>query len=67
MGSSERAPIYIRITVAGKRAEISTKRSIDPAKWNAAKNAMKGSSDEAKELNSYLQTIKMKVYQHHPN
>ena len=28
------APIYVRITINGKRAELSAKRSIDPSKWN---------------------------------
>ena len=32
---SERAPIYLRITVNGKRAEQSIKRSIDTERWDS--------------------------------
>ena len=31
---NQKAPIYLRITVDGKRSEISINRSIDPAQWN---------------------------------
>ena len=32
--SRNEVPIYMRITVNGKRAEMSTFRYIDPEKWN---------------------------------
>ena len=39
------APIYMRITVDGERAEISIKRTIDPAYWDGVKgNAKTGFS-----------------------
>jgi hypothetical protein len=28
------APIYLRITVNGERAEISTNRKVDPSSWD---------------------------------
>ena len=31
-------PIYLRITIDGKRAEISTKRTIEIEKWNVKAN-----------------------------
>lgn len=33
------APICMRITINGKRAEVQIKRSIDVTKWNTQKNA----------------------------
>ena len=55
-------PIYVRITINGKRAEFSTKRTIEPTKWNNAKGRAKGSNEQIKSLNKYLDTIQAKVY-----
>ena len=29
-------PVYLRITVAGKRTEVATGRECEPGRWNAA-------------------------------
>ena len=50
------APIYVRITINGKRAELSAKRSIDPSKWNTKKGRSKGTNEQSKSLNKYLDT-----------
>jgi site-specific recombinase XerD len=55
-------PIYMRITVDGKRNEISTKRKIEPKLWNPEAMAMKGNSEDARILNNYLDNLKNKVY-----
>ena len=55
-------PIYSRITVDGKRFESSTNRFIEPLKWSAEANKMKGNTDEARSINSYLDILKGKVY-----
>ena len=55
-------PIYVRITINGKRAEFSAKRTIEPIKWNNAKGRAKGSNEQIKALNKYLDTIQAKVY-----
>jgi len=34
--------LYLRIAVAGKRAEVSTGREIDSNRWSSAANRMKG-------------------------
>jgi hypothetical protein len=57
------APIYMRITVDGERAEISTKRSIDPDQWNDIKGCAKTGVPYAKELNYYLEQLRHKVYE----
>ncbi len=40
--------IYIRITVNGSIAEVSTKRKCDPSKWNAAAGRVEGKTEFAK-------------------
>ena len=55
-------PIYIRVTVDGERIEFSTKRYTHPDKWSIEGNRMKGTSAETKATNSFLDTLKAKVY-----
>jgi len=55
-------PIYIRVTVDGERIELSTKRFTVPEKWSVEGSCMKGYSAEAKSINSYLDSLKAKVY-----
>ena len=65
MGSDNTAPIYLRITVNGKRAEVSTKRTVAPDKWNTGKGYVRGTTEDVKALNAYLDTLRSKVYEHH--
>lgn len=60
-----KAPIYCRITVDGERAEISIKRSIEPARWNPESNRVKGISEEVKSINSYIDIVQGKLYDTH--
>ena len=55
-------PIYIRVTIDGERIELSTKRYTLPEKWSVEGSCMKGSSAEAKSTNSFLDSLKAKVY-----
>ncbi|MDD3323092.1 MAG: site-specific integrase [Paludibacter sp.] len=55
-------PIYIRVTIDGERIELSTKRYTHPDKWSKEGSCMKGSSVEARSINSYLDSLKAKVY-----
>jgi integrase len=50
-----KVPIYVRITVNGHRTDLSVKRSIDPANWNASRGMAKGSKQEVTNLNNYLE------------
>jgi site-specific recombinase XerD len=54
-------PIYLRITVKGKRAEISIKRTVEPNKWNSSGSRMKGTTEDVKKFNSYLDTLTGKL------
>lgn len=55
-------PIYLRITLNGQRIEISTKRFVEVAKWSVDHGRMKGSSEDARAINTYLDILKGKVY-----
>ena len=54
-------PIYTRITVNGKRVEMSTGRFIDPSKWSTSAGKMKGQSEEARSVNRQLDMLKVKI------
>ena len=55
-------PIYLRVTIDGRSTELSTKRFIDPEKWNGKGQRHKGFSEEAKSFNCFLETFKQSVY-----
>ena len=56
-------PIYMRITVKGKRAEMTTARECEPARWNAKAGKAIGTKEEVKLLNTYLDQLQTSVYQ----
>lgn len=57
-----RAPIYLRITVNGKRSQISIKRKVDIEKWNTEAGKVIGKSLEVKEINRYLTSLEHKIF-----
>lgn len=54
-------PIYVRLTVNGERLEFSSKKFIDKGKWSPELAKMKGSTEEARSINSYLDMMRSKV------
>jgi hypothetical protein len=46
----------------GVRIELSTSKFIDNSKWNKAAGKIKGTTEEARTINSYLDILKNKVY-----
>src|SRR5690606_30415957 len=56
-----KAPIYARVTVNGKRTEISVKRAIAVSGWDAKKDLAKGSREETTDLNRFLTRFKAKI------
>ena len=56
--------IFMRITVDGERAEISTHQSVKSHLWNQGKATTKGVSDSSKQINDYVEHLKLKVYQY---
>ena len=58
-------PIYMRITVAGEPKEVSTGRDCDPVRWNAKANRAKGTKEDIRNLNAYLDTLERQVADAH--
>jgi hypothetical protein len=54
-------PIYTRITVNGQRIELSTNRFVEISKWSTEAGKMKGSSVEARSINTHLDIFKIKI------
>ena len=61
MNADGKLPIYIRLTVNGQRLEFSSKKFIEKSKWSPEMTKMKGQSEEARSVNSYLEMIRSKV------
>ena len=55
------APVMMRITVNSVRADVAIKRSIPPELWNSEKGKAIEKRRECKELNLYLDTVRMRV------
>ncbi len=62
--NNNKAPIYVRITVDGIRSELSIKRSIELDRWIPSAGKVKGTNEETKSINSYIDTIRIKIYEH---
>ena len=54
MNSKNEAPLYGRITINGKRAEISLKHSIPPAKWDEKKAQVRGNKEDVALINKTI-------------
>lgn len=59
--SSSHAPIYMRITVNGARAEFSTGKIVEISKWHPVLTRMRGNSEEARVINNHLDILKSTV------
>ena len=54
-------PIYTRITINGKRVELSTSRFVEISKWSVEFGVMKGNSEEARLINGHLNAIRTQI------
>ncbi|AXP82728.1 site-specific tyrosine recombinase XerC [Mariniflexile rhizosphaerae] len=54
-------PIYTRITIDGKRIELSTNRFVEISKWSTEASKMKGTSEEARSINNHLDLLKNQI------
>lgn len=57
-------PIYLRVTIEGKRFEVATHRHAKPSDWSPSAGKVKGRSEIAIETNMALDDIKRKVYEY---
>jgi site-specific recombinase XerD len=55
------AAVYIRITVDGKRTEMSTKIYIEADRWNTEKGRVKGTNESSKFLNHSIEVFEQKL------
>lgn len=55
-------PLYARVTVIGKRAEISLKKKVNPKKWDAKSGFMKGSGDDVRTVNNYINQVTNEIF-----
>lgn len=57
------AIIYARVTVNGKRVNISLKRKVDITSWNTGRQRVQGTSKIAREINQYLDQVQIQLFQ----
>lgn len=55
-------PIYLRITVDGIPKEIATKRNCDTERWNIHAQRSRGTNEDARSLNAFLDTLERQVH-----
>lgn len=60
-------PITCRITINGERTEFVVQMTIEYDNWDFIRYRAKGTSKQARELNSYLDFIKSKLIEHKNN
>ena len=58
-----KAPVFLRITMNGLRADTSIKYHISPQLWNTAKGRALENSREGKEVNRMLEAIGFNIMQ----
>lgn len=60
---NNRTRIYVRITINGKRANISLKYKADTRLWDAKRQRAKGNSEESRAFNHYLDQVHSQIVQ----
>ena len=57
------APIYARITINGRRAEFSIKRSLIPNEWDPARGRSSKKTKKAISLNEYIDEVWSRIHE----
>ncbi len=57
--------VYLRLVIDTKRTEICTKRKWESSRWDNAAGRAKGTKEDARILNAFLDLLQAKVYQAH--
>lgn len=55
-------PVYMRITVDGKRSEVTTNRECEPSEWSVGAGRAKWTRERVWSFNAYLDNLQTKVY-----
>ena len=62
--SNNSIPIYLRLTIDGKRMEFAIQREVDPLKWNYhAGRLINTKRAEARQLNSFLDSMQAQIFE----
>ena len=64
LNANGHAPIYFRVTIEGRRFESSTKRYVHIQQWSASAGKQKGYSVDAKSLNTFLDSIRVRAFEY---
>jgi hypothetical protein len=56
-------PLYVRVTVEGKRAEISLKKKLNLKKWDVRTGFMKGSGEDVRVTNRYINEVSNELFE----
>lgn len=62
---SGETPIMLRITIQGQLAEMQLKRTVKPELWSQAKERCTGKDSKSVEVNRYLESVKLRLYDIH--
>jgi len=60
---NDQALIYLRLTVNQKRLSLSLKRKVSIDLWVAKSQQLRGNSNEAKQINQYLEEARTRLFQ----
>lgn len=58
-------PIMLRISIAGQLSEIQLKRAVKPNLWNQNKERCTGKDAASLEINRYLESVKLRLFEIH--
>lgn len=62
---SGETPIMLRISIQGQLAEIQLKRTVNPLLWNQKKERCTGKDAASLEINRYLESVKLRLFDIH--
>jgi len=55
---NDQATVFARISVNGRRCEISLKKKVNPQNWDEAKGKARGTKDEIRKLNEHIERVR---------
>jgi site-specific recombinase XerD len=62
---NDQVSVFARVTVNGKRANISLQRKVILKEWDSNKGRARGNKQESRLLNRYLDQVKNRIYEAH--
>lgn len=62
LSSEKKSPLFLRISLNGKRVEIALKRTIDPNLWDNKRQCVKGRTPDAHSINEQIRVFKRRLH-----